>query len=91
MPPPGELRPNGDWDNCNTPDPSPRTTPWPCIAWQRSIYRSARPWHGGPGFGYVPHLDPLDRLLAAQAMANNLVLASTDRAFAQFEGVVTLR
>ena len=49
-----------------------------------AVARRARLWD-------VPHLDPLDRLLAAQAMANNLVLASTDRAFAQFEGVVTLR
>ena len=32
-----------------------------------------------------------DRLLAAQATSDDLVLASTDPAFAQFEGVVTLR
>jgi len=39
----------------------------------------------------VPHRDPFDRLLAAQARADELVLASTDPAFAQFDGVVTLR
>ena len=39
----------------------------------------------------VPHRDPFDRLLAAQAMSDDLVLASTGPAFAQFEGVVTLR
>jgi len=33
----------------------------------------------------------LHRLAAAQAMADDLVLASTDPAFAQFEEVVTLR
>ena len=43
------------------------------------------------GLWDVPHRDPFDRLLAAQAMADDLVLASTDSAFAQFEGVVTLR
>jgi PIN domain nuclease of toxin-antitoxin system len=43
------------------------------------------------GLWDVPHRDPFDRLLAAQAMADDLVLASTDPAFAQFEGVVTLR
>ena len=32
-----------------------------------------------------------DRPLAALAMADDLVRASTDPAFAQFEGVVTLR
>jgi PIN domain nuclease of toxin-antitoxin system len=36
----------------------------------------------------VPHRDPFDRLLAAQAKADQLILASTDPAFAQFEGVV---
>ncbi|MFN7898004.1 MAG: type II toxin-antitoxin system VapC family toxin [Cyanobacteriota bacterium] len=40
------------------------------------------------GLWEVPHRDPFDRLLAAQAKADNLVLASTDSAFAQFEGVV---
>jgi PIN domain nuclease of toxin-antitoxin system len=39
----------------------------------------------------VPHRDPFDRLLAAQAKAENLVLASTDSAFAQFEGVVVFK
>ena len=43
------------------------------------------------GLWDVPHRDPFDRLLAAQARADDLVLASTDPAFAQFEGVVTLR
>ena len=43
------------------------------------------------GLWEVPHRDPFDRLLAAQARAGNLVLASTDPAFAQFEGVVLLR
>ncbi|MEB3260162.1 MAG: PIN domain nuclease, partial [Cyanobacteriota bacterium] len=38
-----------------------------------------------------PHRDPFDRLLAAQALSEELVLASMDPAFAQFEGVVTLR
>jgi PIN domain nuclease of toxin-antitoxin system len=42
------------------------------------------------GLWDVPHRDPFDRLLAAQAKADNLVLASTDPAFAQFEGVVVL-
>jgi len=40
------------------------------------------------GLWEVPHRDPFDRLLAAQVKADNLVLASTDSAFAQFEGVV---
>ena len=43
------------------------------------------------GLWDVPHRDPFDRLLAAQAMADELVLASTDPAFNQFEGLVTLR
>jgi PIN domain nuclease of toxin-antitoxin system len=43
------------------------------------------------GLWDVPHRDPFDRLLAAQAMADDLILASTDPAFSQFEGVVTLR
>jgi PIN domain nuclease of toxin-antitoxin system len=38
----------------------------------------------------VPHRDPFDRLLAAQARSEDLVLASTDPAFTQFEGVVIL-
>jgi PIN domain nuclease of toxin-antitoxin system len=42
------------------------------------------------GLWDVPHRDPFDRLLAAQAKADNLVLASTDPAFAQFGGVVVL-
>ncbi|MEB3348561.1 MAG: type II toxin-antitoxin system VapC family toxin [Cyanobacteriota bacterium] len=43
------------------------------------------------GLWDVPHRDPFDRLLAAQALADELVLASTDPAFAQFARVVTLR
>jgi PIN domain nuclease of toxin-antitoxin system len=43
------------------------------------------------GLWAVPHRDPFDRLLAAQALSDELVLASMDPAFAQFEGVVTLR
>ena len=43
------------------------------------------------GLWDVPHRDPFDRLLAAQAIADELVLASTDPAFSQFEGVVSLR
>jgi hypothetical protein len=39
----------------------------------------------------VPHRDPFDRLLAAQARSEDLVLASTDPAFTQFEGVVILK
>jgi PIN domain nuclease of toxin-antitoxin system len=42
------------------------------------------------GLWEVPHRDPFDRLLAAQAKADNLVLASTDSVFAQFEGVVVM-
>jgi len=42
------------------------------------------------GLGQVPHRDPFDRLLAAQARSDDLLLASTDPAFAQFEGVRTL-
>lgn len=42
------------------------------------------------GLWDVPHSDPFDRLLAAQASSDDLVLASTDPAFAQFEGVMTL-
>ena len=42
------------------------------------------------GLWAVPHRDPFDRLLAAQARPEDLVLASTDPAFTQFEGVVTL-
>jgi PIN domain nuclease of toxin-antitoxin system len=38
----------------------------------------------------VPHRDPFDRLLAAQARSEDLVLASTDPALTQFEGVLTL-
>ncbi len=40
------------------------------------------------GLWQVPHRDPFDRLLAAQAKAHQLTLASTDPAFAQFDGVV---
>jgi PIN domain nuclease of toxin-antitoxin system len=42
------------------------------------------------GLWDVPHRDPFDRLLAAQARSDDLVLASTDPAFAQFEGVLTM-
>ena len=42
------------------------------------------------GLWQVPHRDPFDRLLAAQARSDDLLLASTDPAFAQFEGVRTL-
>lgn len=42
------------------------------------------------GLWEVPHRDPFDRLLAAQARSDDLLLASTDLAFAQFEGVRTL-
>jgi PIN domain nuclease of toxin-antitoxin system len=42
------------------------------------------------GLWAVPHRDPFDRLLAAQARSEDLVLASTDPAFTQFEGVVIL-
>lgn len=38
------------------------------------------------GLWQVPHRDPFDRLLAAQARSDDLLLASTDPAFAQFEG-----
>jgi PIN domain nuclease of toxin-antitoxin system len=38
----------------------------------------------------VPHREPFDRLLASQARSEDLVLASTDPAFTQFEAVVTL-
>lgn len=43
------------------------------------------------GLWGVSHRDPFDRLLAAQASSDDLVLASTDPAFAQFEGVRILR
>lgn len=42
------------------------------------------------GLWEVPHRDPFDRLLAAQAVASELVLASGDAVFSQFEGVVQL-
>jgi PIN domain nuclease of toxin-antitoxin system len=42
------------------------------------------------GLWEVPHRDPFDRLLAAQAVAQELLLASNDQAFNQFEGVVRL-
>ncbi len=35
----------------------------------------------------VPHRDPFDRILAAQAAVRDLTLATTDGAFHQFEGV----
>ncbi len=43
------------------------------------------------GLWDVPHRDPFDRLMAVQAMADDLVLASTDPAFALFEGGMTRR
>ena len=48
-----------------------------------SVARQAGLWE-------VTHRDPFDRLLAAQAKAENLVLATNDPAFAQFKGVVVL-
>ena len=42
------------------------------------------------GLFVVDHRDPFDRLLAAQAMAENLILASNDGAFDQFEGLKRL-
>jgi len=42
------------------------------------------------GLWEVPHRDPFDRLLAAQAIAEELGLASDDAAFSQFDGVVRL-
>ncbi|MFM9088214.1 MAG: type II toxin-antitoxin system VapC family toxin [Cyanobium sp.] len=42
------------------------------------------------GLWDLPHRDPFDRLLAAQARSDHLLLASTDPAFALFEGVMTL-
>jgi PIN domain nuclease of toxin-antitoxin system len=42
------------------------------------------------GLWDVPHRDPFDRLLAAQAHTDIRVLASPDAAFAQFQGVVVL-
>jgi len=42
------------------------------------------------GLFVVEHCDPFDRLLAAQAMAENLILASNDGAFDQFEGLKRL-
>lgn len=38
----------------------------------------------------VPHRDPFDRLLAAQAVTSNVALASNDAAFRLFEGVRVL-
>jgi PIN domain nuclease of toxin-antitoxin system len=48
-----------------------------------SVARQAGLWE-------VTHRDPFDRLLAAQAKAENLVLATNDPAFAQVKGVVVL-
>jgi len=42
------------------------------------------------GLWEVPHRDPFDRLLAAQAVAAQLVLASQDEAFNQFDGLELL-
>jgi PIN domain nuclease of toxin-antitoxin system len=43
------------------------------------------------GLWDVPHRDPFDRLLAAQASSHDLVLTSTDPAFAQFAGLRMFR
>ncbi len=42
------------------------------------------------GLWEVPHRDPIDRLLAAQAIADDQVLASNDAVFNQFDGLVRL-
>jgi len=42
------------------------------------------------GLWEIPHRDPFDRLLAAQAVAADLVLASNDDVFSQFDGLVRL-
>ena len=42
------------------------------------------------GLWPVEHRDPFDRLLAAQAVADGLILASGDSAFRLFEGVERL-
>jgi PIN domain nuclease of toxin-antitoxin system len=39
----------------------------------------------------VEHRDPFDRLLAAQAMADNLLLASSDPVFNTFPDLALLR
>jgi PIN domain nuclease of toxin-antitoxin system len=42
------------------------------------------------GLWRVDHRDPFDRLLAAQAVTDGLILASGDPAFRLFEGVERL-
>lgn len=37
-----------------------------------------------------PHRDPFDRMLAAQAIAENVTLATADPAFSSFHGLLTL-
>jgi PIN domain nuclease of toxin-antitoxin system len=53
----------------------------------RALRRRAQGNRPRPLGGLVGR-DPFDRLLAAQARSEDLVLASTDPAFTQFEGVV---
>ncbi len=59
-----------------------------------SAWEIATKWRLGKlqhaGLWDVPHPGPFDRLLAAQARSDDLLLASTDPAFALFEGVMTL-
>ena len=59
-----------------------------------SAWEIATKWRLGKlqhaGLWDVPHRDPFDRLLAAQARSDDLLLASTDPAFGLFEGVMTL-
>ena len=43
------------------------------------------------GLLQVEHRDPFDRLLAAQAMAENLLLASSDPVFTTFPDLALLR
>jgi len=63
------------------------SSPCPTTNWSAGADETA----AQAGLCAVPHRDPFDRLLAAQARSEDLVLASTDPAFTQFEGVVTLR
>ena len=58
----------------------------PTTNWSAGVDKTA----AQAGLWAVPHRDPFDRLLAAQARSEDLVLASTDPALTQFEGVVTL-
>jgi PIN domain nuclease of toxin-antitoxin system len=62
------------------------SSPCPTTNWSAGADETA----AQAGLWAVPHRDPVDRLLAAQARSEDLVLASTDPAFTQFEGVVTL-